>query len=159
MCCCKLGELVTDFSSAPKQRYALIIMCVMSISAHILLALAFRFKRNSFLLTHSYIFNIVGSLCDREVACSTSDHHLANLSSPGSVQPICAQRWPKTPFIRFLTYVYISSPLAPRRRYVYICTCTWRTIHALKKFSALLWYVRWTSLRNTDRDTERFLLT
>ena len=61
----------------------------------------------------------VGSLRDREVACSASDRQGSNFQScvwrsvssqsshhpqevpPGPVSPICAQRWPKARFISF----------------------------------------------------------
>ena len=62
--------------------------------------------------------SIVGNLRDREVACSVSDRQGSNFEScdwrtvssqlspssggsPGPVQPICAQSWPKARFISF----------------------------------------------------------
>ena len=54
--------------------------------------------------------SIVGSLRDREVACSASDRQGSNfescvwrtVSSHSSHHPICAQRWPKARFISFV---------------------------------------------------------
>ena len=80
-------------------------------------------------------FNIVESLCDREVACSASDHQGSNFEScvwrafispssggsPGPGYPIYAQRWPKSPWkergtIRFIPELVhnLASALAPR---------------------------------------------
>ena len=74
--------------------------------------------------------SIVGSLCDREVACSASDRQGSNfescvwrtVSSQSSHHPqevllaqfslyICAQRWPKARFIsfHFMTMCYVNN--------------------------------------------------
>ena len=47
--------------------------------------------------------SIVGSLRDREVACSASDRQDSNFESCvwRKVSSICAQRWPKARFISF----------------------------------------------------------
>ena len=77
-------------------------------------------KETQISLPHPRVkLSIVGSIRDREVACSASDRqgrisnsvyvgqcHLfispSSGGSPGPVQPICAQRWPKARFISFL---------------------------------------------------------
>ena len=80
----------------------------------------FGLKETKMFLLHSRVkVSIVGSLRDREVACSASDRQGSNFEScvwntsvisiislssggsPGPVQPICAQRWPKARFISF----------------------------------------------------------
>ena len=67
-------------------------------------------KETKLFLPHPRVkVSIVGSLRDREVACSASDRQGSNFEScvwrtggsPGPVQPICAQRWPKARFISF----------------------------------------------------------
>ena len=75
-------------------------------------------KTKCFFPAHSWRFNIVGSLCDREVMCSASDHQCSNFEScvwravashsfsfilpsscsPGPVKAICTQRWHKKNF-------------------------------------------------------------
>ena len=72
-------------------------------------------KKTKMFLPHPRVkVSIVGSLRDREVACSASDRQGSNFESyvwrtvssqpgfPGQVYPICAQRWPKARFISFL---------------------------------------------------------
>ena len=72
-------------------------------------------KETKMFLPHPRVkVSIVGSLRDREVACSASEIRILCLEdsvisfispssgvSPGPVQPICAQRWPKARFISF----------------------------------------------------------
>ena len=69
-------------------------------------------KETKMFLPHPRVkVSIVGNLRDREVACSASGLEFRILcledsvispssgGSPGPVQPICAQRWPKARFI------------------------------------------------------------
>ena len=74
-------------------------------------------KETKMFLPHPRVkLSIVGSLRDREVACSASDRQGSNFEScvwrtvisfispssggsPGPVLPICGQRWPKDRFI------------------------------------------------------------
>ena len=77
-------------------------------------------KETNMFLPHPLVkLSIVGSLRDREVACSTSDRQGSNfescvwraVSSHSSHHPhevllaqfICAQKWPKAQFISFLS--------------------------------------------------------
>ena len=80
-------------------------------------------KETKMFLPHSLVkLSIVGSLRDREVACSISDLQglnfescvwravsshsylsiLRRFSGPSPMQPVCAQKWPKARFISFL---------------------------------------------------------
>ena len=66
-----------------------------------------------FFLAHSHRFNIVGSLRDREVACSK---FVISLISASSIQNY-TQTWSKSPFISFLqlyNLTLISLSLYPR---------------------------------------------
>ena len=83
-------------------------------------------KKQKMFLPHPRVkVSIVGSLRDREVACSASDRRGSNFescvwrtvssqssqSSPGPVWPICAQRWPTARFISFFSIALIVKQL------------------------------------------------
>ena len=69
-------------------------------------------ETNMFLLHPLVKLSIVGSLCDREVACSASDLQGLNFvfcvwragGSPGP-KPVCARKWPKARFISILSNI------------------------------------------------------
>ena len=80
-------------------------------------------KETKMFLPHPRVkVSIVGSLRDRDVACSASDRQGSNFEScvwrtvssqsgsPGPVQPICAQRWPKARSFHFLRRLHLISP-------------------------------------------------
>ena len=78
-------------------------------------------KETKMFLPHPRVkVSIVGSLRDREVACSASDRQGSNFEScvwktvsshhPGPVWPICAQRWPKARFISFVSKALMLIP-------------------------------------------------
>ena len=60
--------------------------------------------------------------------------HLAILSSPGPIQPICTQRWPKAPFISFSFWKCMSEI-------------------KLRPFFSLHWQMRNTKFKKTLRNS------
>ena len=86
--------------------------------------LAFRYQRDKcFFPAHSLRFSIVGSLCDREVACSASDR-------PGSNFESCVWRAVSSHLSQFNLYVH-KCGLKNNHLFIHFLTCS--DTHKLEK--------------------------